>query len=85
MNKVRPILEALSDSDLKQAVTELRAHREAGVLPDGIIRQLTQRIHRETGISINDARQSVQYSVMEIAAFKWAQAETPAPASIEQR
>lgn len=72
MNPVQTILASISDADLKEAVAELKALEDSGLLPDGKVRALAHRLQVEAGLSGNDARNVANTAVIRIAAFKWA-------------
>lgn len=72
LNKLETILESLSEATLKKGVRELAKKQETGILENGVIRELAQKIVREVGIPFNDSLTLAERAVIEKAAFKWA-------------
>ena len=72
MNEVQRILSEVSDDKLKQAVREMKAMDDSGVLPNGVVQEITDRMKKEVGLSENNARRLVWQEVFRLAAFRWA-------------
>lgn len=72
MNTVEQIVRGIPDAELKEAVAEMKALDETGVLPNGHVRALAHRLQHEAGLLADDARKVAHASVLRIAAFRWA-------------
>lgn len=71
MNKVMNVIRAVSDADLKIAMSELKTLRDTAVLCDGVVRRVAADL-TALGVSDNDALKVAKTELVEAAAFKWA-------------
>lgn len=71
-NKLRLILESISDEELKVCVTEIKERHITGILVSGVARKLARTIHKEIGVEMHHSLQIAEQAAIEIAAFKWA-------------
>lgn len=71
MNKIKQIFDSLDDAFLKECVIELNELRFTGVLKQGKVRELYDRV-AEVGVTAHDARAIVHNNVIQTAAHRWA-------------
>jgi hypothetical protein len=62
----------LSEAELLQAMREMKALRDTGVLSIGVVRMVAAHLVREAGLSEGDALKVAKVELVEAAAFKWA-------------
>jgi hypothetical protein len=72
MNRVTEFLDAITDSDLKAAVLELKELDESAVLPDGAVRRLGVALASYAGIGAQEARKVLEAALLRKAAYRWA-------------
>lgn len=72
MNKIKQIFDSLDDAFLKECVIELNELRFTGVLKQGKVRELYDRVVAEVGVTAHDARAIVHNTVIRTAAHRWA-------------
>ena len=71
MTSLEQILNAIPDTDLEKAITEVMAYRASGILPDGVLRKVSRSIHQEIGIPAHQAIDMVRDHCIVLAARKW--------------
>ena len=71
MTPLEQILNAIPDTDLEKAITEVLAYRASGILPNGVLRRVSHRIHQEIGIPAHQAIDMVRDHCIVLAASKW--------------
>ena len=67
MNAAERILSALSDTDLKDAVDEVKQLERTGILTNGKVREISGRVAMASGIKVSEARQIVQNNLRQMA------------------
>lgn len=72
MNCVEAILHDLTDGQLRDAVNELHIRNQTGVMPHGVVRNVSQRIAEEAGVPGHDARSIAETGIYRVAAHRWA-------------
>lgn len=77
MNEISEFFLNLSDSDIREAVLEMKSSTDGCILSAGRIRKMTDDLHEVVAIPFGHRLEIVKIEVVKAAAFKWA--ETPNP------
>ena len=84
MKTVLTVILGVSDTDLRQAMQEMKTLRDTGVLGPGVVRAVAARLVSEAYLHNSDALKVAKVELVEAAAFKWAGLSLnadPAPAA----
>lgn len=65
------LVESLTDQQLRLAIIELNDFKKTGILNEGILRGLIERLAENQGIVFSMASFSLQFSLLSAASNKW--------------
>lgn len=70
MNKIKELFSSMSDSELKEAIEELRESEKTGLIGD-VVREYARRTGEITGGSTTTDFYMTQVNILKEAAFRW--------------
>ena len=65
------LVESLTDQQLRLAIIELNDFKKTGILNEGILRRLIERLAENQGVVFSIASFSLQFSLLSAASNKW--------------
>lgn len=71
MNKIRTIIDSLSDADLQAAIRDYKSFDDTGTCPQGVLRRVVAALETEANLTPADALGVARIGLFQAGAYRW--------------
>ena len=71
MNPIKKMFSEISDSELKQAILEIKESDDSGIIEDGVVRKYAKKLSEINNLNVSNNLDSTQNKILKEFAYRF--------------